>query len=49
MDKKKFESIEIEKDKFHHRKNVILFVDLDIDNKQVSSTVSFGEKICVFY
>ena len=35
----KFGNIAIEKDKFHHRKNLILLEDLDIDNMQVSRTV----------
>ena len=40
----KFGNIAIEKDKFHHRKNLILLEDLDIDNMQVSRTVSLVKK-----
>ena len=39
-----FGYIEIEKRKFHHRKNLILLQYVDIDNRHVSSMVSFGGK-----
>ena len=39
-----FDNIEIEKRKFHHHKNPILFEDVDIDNTHVFSMVSTGEK-----
>ena len=36
--------IEIEKRKLHYNKNLILLEYVDIDNMQVSSMVSSGEK-----
>ena len=39
-----FGNIEIEKLKFHHPKNLILLQDVDIDNIQMSSMISSGEK-----
>ena len=39
-----FDNIEIEKRKFHHHKNYILFEDVDIDKTHVFSMVSTGEK-----
>ena len=39
-----FGYIEIEKRKFHHRKNLILLQYVDIDNRHVSSMVSFDGK-----
>ena len=39
-----FGNIEIEKLKFHHLKNLILLQDVDIDNIQMSSMISSGEK-----
>ena len=38
----KFSDIEIKKRKFHHRENVILLEDADIEKIQVSSMVSSG-------
>ena len=40
-----FGDIEIEKHKFHHRKNVILLEDIDIEKIEVFSMISSGEKI----
>ena len=37
-----FGNIEIEK--FHHQKNMILLEDIDIDSLLISTTVFFGEK-----
>ena len=39
-----FGNIETEKLKFHHPKNLILLQDVDIDNIQMSSMISSGEK-----
>ena len=39
-----FGKIQIENCKFHHCKNLIFLEDADIDNIQVSSIVSYGEK-----
>ena len=39
-----FDNTEIENRKFHHRKNLILLEDLDIDNIAIPSMVSPGEK-----
>ena len=39
-----FGNTEIEKQKFHHCKNIILLEDLDIDKIRVSSMASSGEK-----
>ena len=39
-----FDNIETEKRKFHHRKNLPFKKDVDIDNIQVSSMISAGEK-----
>ena len=36
--------LKLKKCKFHHHKNLILLEDADIDNIQVSSIVSSGEK-----
>ena len=41
-----FNNIEIEKRKFHHRKNLILLEDVDTDKIQVSSSVFSGEENC---
>ena len=40
-----FGDVEIEKRKFNYHENTILLEDVDIDNIQVSSMVSSGEKI----
>ena len=40
----KFGNIKIGKRNFHHRKNLILLEDLDIDNMQVSSIVCSSKK-----
>ena len=45
----KFGNIKIGKRNFHHRKNLILLEDLDIDNMQVSSIVCSSKKIKIFY
>ena len=39
-----FGDIEIEKRKFHHRKNLILLEYVDIDSMLTSSLVFYGEK-----
>ena len=39
-----FGDIEIEKRKFHHRKNLILLEYVDIDSILTSSLVFYGEK-----
>ena len=39
-----FGNIEIKKRKFHHRKNLVLLGDMDIDNILISTMVSSGEK-----
>ena len=39
-----FGNAEIEKQKFHHCKNLILLEDVDIVHIQVSSLISSGEK-----
>ena len=39
-----FGNTEIEKQKFHYHKNLILLEDSDINNIQVSSMVFVGEK-----
>ena len=39
-----FGDIEIEKRKFHHRKNLISLEYVDIDNIMISRMVSSGEK-----
>ena len=39
-----FGNVKIEKLKFHHRKNLILLEDGDIDNTLISSMTSSGEK-----
>ena len=40
----KFGDFEIKKRKFHHRKNLILLENVDIEKMQVSYIVFFGEK-----
>ena len=44
-----FSDIEIKRRKFHYRKNLILFEDLDINNAQLTSMVSSGEKNCELF
>lgn len=39
-----FGGIEIEKGKFHHRKNLIFLEDVDVGKIHLSSMVSSGEK-----
>ena len=42
---KTFGDIEVEKHKFHHRKNLVSLKDVDIKKIQAPSMVSFGKKI----
>ena len=45
----KFGDFEIKKRKFHHRKNLILLENVDIEKMQVSYIVFFWRKECKYF